>query len=524
MSDSFETTIKNFSGKSTETKPTIAAGNTVPNGSRWREVDTSKTYFFNLADDAWYEVVPSVSLVDDAGNPVDSHADADGGYHLGASVIQTIISSTSNSTGANLASGATFTGAADETFGVNGIQVIHYADKDCAIYIDQSLDNTFSVGVITDSFTCLASNACSRTFQSVAPYYRARVTNTDTAATTVISFATGMTPIINPLPRALSPDGHLLTESTLTGQQNTDRHVWVSHTNAMATVSEVRLVGTNFDGQTKDPNFWTETVTGSGTVTQDGEIQLDTGVTANSTAKYTSVRKARFVVGSANHFTGAFKFVTAGTADNVRRCGAYLVTDGFFFQLDGTVFSIGTRKNSSDTLVSSGSFNGNYGVKFTPLTTAYYKLDIEWTPVAVFFYINGVLLHKVGGGHLSDILTLPIAFENVNDNGSIVDVAFDCLGVVILREGELTTSSTYKYIAGAATNVLKYGAGTLHIIVNNDNSGSVIVYDNTVAGGTIIASIDLAKVLGTLTFDAPFSSGLTVVSTGAGAKITVTYE
>ena len=48
MADNFETVVKNFSGKSTETKPTIAAGNNVPNGSRWREVDTGKTIHFKL--------------------------------------------------------------------------------------------------------------------------------------------------------------------------------------------------------------------------------------------------------------------------------------------------------------------------------------------------------------------------------------------------------------------------------------------------------------------------------------------
>jgi len=51
-----ESTIKNYSGLSTETKPTIAAGDDVPNGSRWREVDTGATYFFNTSDDKWYEV------------------------------------------------------------------------------------------------------------------------------------------------------------------------------------------------------------------------------------------------------------------------------------------------------------------------------------------------------------------------------------------------------------------------------------------------------------------------------------
>ena len=54
MSKFFETTIKNFSGTSSETKPTIAAGANVLNGSRWREVDTGITYYFNSATDKWY--------------------------------------------------------------------------------------------------------------------------------------------------------------------------------------------------------------------------------------------------------------------------------------------------------------------------------------------------------------------------------------------------------------------------------------------------------------------------------------
>ena len=62
MADNFESTIKNYSGLSTETKPTIAAGNAVPNGSRWREVDTAKVFHFNFADDTWYQ----------SGNVVDS--------------------------------------------------------------------------------------------------------------------------------------------------------------------------------------------------------------------------------------------------------------------------------------------------------------------------------------------------------------------------------------------------------------------------------------------------------------------
>lgn len=135
-----------------------------------------------------------------------------------------------------------------------------------------------------------------------------------------------------------------------------------------------------------------------------------------------------------------------------------------------------------------------------------------------------MLLHKDGQGNRSNFLSLPIKIENINDNGNIVDVAFDAIACAIVRLGPLETNPIYKYISGAATTVCKVGPGDLHTIVNNDNIGSVIVYDNTAGSGDIIASIDLAKVLGSITFAAPFSTGLTLVTTGPLTKITVVYE
>ena len=71
MSDSFETVVKNYSGLSSETKPTIAAGNAVPNGSRWREVDTGRVYNFNLADDTWYFSSVEIDSIANAAPVVD---------------------------------------------------------------------------------------------------------------------------------------------------------------------------------------------------------------------------------------------------------------------------------------------------------------------------------------------------------------------------------------------------------------------------------------------------------------------
>jgi len=315
--------------------------------------------------------IDSVKIKDTNNNIVDTHIDADGGYHLGTALIQSIYTSTNNSTTANLASDATFTGSADETFGINGIQLFHASNENCTIYIDQSIDDSFpDATTITDSFTCLADTPCSRTFISVAPYYRLRVTNNGSSTTTSLACYTGMTPVINPLPRALTEDDRLKTETTITGRHNGERHAWINPTNEQAISPVYRMVGTNFDGTTKDTNFWTDGSLLSGSVTQaGGEIDLHTNTTPSASAKYTSVRKGRFVAGSAMLVEGGLNFKTAYTANNIRRFGAYTTTDivntpvdGFYFELDNTTFSVNSRANSgSVSSISSSGFNGSLG-------------------------------------------------------------------------------------------------------------------------------------------------------------------
>ena len=439
----------------------------------------------------------------------------------GVSIRQNVIADSGNSSSTNLAAGATFTGVAKSTFGIVGLQWSFYATENCEVCVDQSPDGTH--WDISYCFDYIASKGGQgETVQATQAYWRLRVTNNGAIPTTTFRLQGVLCPIATPLPSSLSDDARLKTETTITGRENTERHVWVTPTNALSVESPTRLVGTNFDGATKDTNFWTEATANGGTVTQSGEIQLDTSTNAAGSASYTSARKARFVVSSALKFQGLFKFVTAATANNTRRCGAYLSTDGFFFQYVGSTFSIGTRKASSDTLINSGSFNGNYGPNFTPTTTQYYKLEIEWTPKGVFYYVDGKLLHKLGLGHYSNRLTLPIKFENVN-SGSTTDVAFDCLGVAIVRLGYLETNPIGKYIGTNATTILKVGAGDLHRITVTDNSGTLLVYDGLSAAGVLMANLDASKTVGTMEFGIPFSDGLTVVSAGT-PKMTVVYE
>jgi hypothetical protein len=445
-------------------------------------------------------------------------------------MIQNVLVSTANSSDVNLDSGNeyTFIGMAVSTLGVSGLQWSLKTDQNATVYVEESIDGiTWDISRPFDYVS--AHGGRGETVQASQAFWRLRVVLVGTTDTTYFRLLAVMCPVANALPPALTPEGRLMTESTISGRETTGRHVWVSPTNSLnvntdvrLVGTDVRLVGTNFDGTVKDINFWTETVTNGGTVTKNGEIVLNTNTTANGTAKYVSIERARFVIGSGLKFQGFFSFFTAGDTDNIRRCGAYDANEGFFFELDGTTFSVGTRTGTSDTLVSSGSFNGTYGDTFAPLSgEVYYKLEIEWTPGGVFFYVNSKLLHSIAQGHLVKVLSLPITFENINDNSNATEVKFYCLGVVILRQGMLITNPTSTYITTNDTFVLKQSPGTVQRVIIT--SGDVTIYDGLSVAGSIIGFVLGSTATVSVEFGCTFSVGLTVVTTGS-PQLTVVYE
>lgn len=88
-------------------------------------------------------------------------------------------------------------------------------------------------------------------------------------------------------------------------------------------------------------------------------------------------------------------------------------------------------------------------------------------------------------------------------------------------------SSTNITLAAPTTTLLRTGSGILHTITFNKPTatGVVTVYDNTAASGTVLATITTpaSPMPVTLTLDAVFNTGLTIVSATAAQDITVTY-
>ena len=86
----------------------------------------------------------------------------------------------------------------------------------------------------------------------------------------------------------------------------------------------------------------------------------------------------------------------------------------------------------------------------------------------------------------------------------------------------------YKPISTATTTVVKAAPGLLHSVSVNAKgtvASTVTVYDALTAVGTPIATIDSLNLAGTFTFDANFSTALTIVTTGTAApNLTISYR
>jgi hypothetical protein len=157
-------------------------------------------------------------VADSANNLIGSDTGNPGIQYLRTSVVQSILPSTNNSSTANLASGASFTGTAEIALGQDDIEINFIADQKVTIQVQQSSNSTN--WDIIDTYVVQANVGDARTFKSLALYWRIVVTNNGGSTTTFLRLQSALIPISNPLPRSLTPSGNLRVEEQ-GGSKNT---------------------------------------------------------------------------------------------------------------------------------------------------------------------------------------------------------------------------------------------------------------------------------------------------------------
>jgi len=209
------------------------------------------------------------------------------------------------------------------------------------------------------------------------------------------------------------------------------------------------------------------------------------------------------------------------------------ITDGAYFQLDVTTFSIVTLKATTPTVVDSGDFNGVLGGTWTP-GTINYTYEIYWTNSKVWFVVGGKLLHTVSASTATWATTMShyIFMDNVNSSDLQTNHTLTCRVASIRRLGPMTTQPTSYYFASGQTagTQLKIGAGNLHsIIVSNAANNAVITLSDSVSAATPVIFSHTAGAQTTAAYaldfkGLPFHNGLRLTITASNAGMTIIYE
>lgn len=261
-------------------------------------------------------------------------------------------------------------------------------------------------------------------------------------------------------------------------------------------VSEAtRLCGTN-SNQAINPLIWIETNLGSGdTAFGSGLLTQTTGVTANSSTILQTVNPALIQSGVPNAFITGYRLGDTGTVNNERRWGVWTATNGLYFKLAGTAFSICSLKNGVETVIPSASFNGSI-----PVTdTSFHLYEIYYTPGLALFYRDREILHTLTatGAALCDTMHLPIRYENKNVSGGTTNCTAEIRENMVYRFGKHLGTPRAFHANVAGTTVIKNEPGTVHGFILNRNGGvgstTFQLYDNNSAAGTLLYQVTLGS-------------------------------
>lgn len=295
----------------------------------------------------------------------------------------------------------------------------------------------------------------------------------------------------------------------------------------------VRLVGDNFvEGQLLLARQWNLSATGSGYQDViDGELQLHTGTTANSGFSIETVRIARFITGTFNLSHQAIAMPNHTAADVVREWGCYDPTSGtnngvVWRNTGGTITLVRYKNGVAVDTVTEGSFNGpNAFVKNDNI----HIYELMYNAGKICFLQDRKLVHTMGSpasaAYGTPHLKCGVNIYNINGNTTAHKVV--SRGLSIGRIGASSAIPSTAYFDAGGSYLVKNTPGKLIRIVIGDKgtaAASITLYDGVDNTGTVIAAVDTDEINNDLVYDVEFDTGLYIVISGTGVKMTVVYE
>jgi len=297
--------------------------------------------------------------------------------------------------------------------------------------------------------------------------------------------------------------------------------------NGAAKVGEaIILVGDKFGTYEPNPLQWDTDFVGSGdSIALPGTQRIETGATANSAARFQSVKAGRFMISQFNIFHAGIELDNIADTQCERRFGAFdpinPSQNGCYFALIDGAWNVGYCKNGVETLIPQANWNGTNKDLFNP-TPALSVYEIQYNAGAIFFFQGPNFVHRVAGllSPYAAVYDFNIACEVINTDGNTTNngINFRALGVYRLGEERGETISR----AFTADTLIKTGAGYCeHAYLSRTGSGggsaSLRVYDGTDATGVLMKRIDVgADDYKGGAVKATFSVGLYITLSGSG--------
>lgn len=308
----------------------------------------------------------------------------------------------------------------------------------------------------------------------------------------------------------------------------------------------IRLCGGNFEGGVLLPNLWRTAFTGTGTAPiLGGELEAQTGVTANSRSAVQAFQRARFVTATYNIAHLAIQTPGWDNPNVIRRWGMFdpvqpvapgLSGDGVYFENNsGQIFICRMKSGVVVEQVPEANFNGE--IIKGDRDGAFIKDDnlkvyeIIYNAGSAFFFQNRKLIHRLTSldSAAYETVHLGLGLEVKNINGNTTNNIISTRGFSCSRIGSGLGQPNRQLLITSGSGLLKNSPGRLRriIITKTGTAGAdIILYDNNAAGagGTKIQEIDLTETLIELTFDFDFDLGLSYVATGNGFEVQVVFD